>query len=76
MSESVHQRVQKSPDMLRESGVRPIQISAPESRRPDFVDECRRQSIITTAADAADPALDSFIEAALNDLDPEGRGWR
>jgi hypothetical protein len=46
----------------------------PDTRRPGFAEECRRQSRIVAAADAADRDLDAFMDAALVDLDGEGEG--
>jgi hypothetical protein len=43
----------------------------PDARRPGFADECRRQSIVVAAADAADRDLDTFLEAALADVEDE-----
>jgi hypothetical protein len=72
MSASVSQRVQKRRDVLRASGLRPIQIWVPDTRRPGFAEECRRQSLIVAAADMADRALETFLDAALDDLEAEG----
>jgi hypothetical protein len=41
----------------------------PDTRRPGFAEECRRQSRIVAEADAADRDLDAFMDAALVDLD-------
>jgi len=68
----INQRVQKRRDTLRAAGLRPIQIWVPDIRRPGFAEECRRQSRIVAAADAADHDLDAFMDAALVDLSPEG----
>jgi hypothetical protein len=68
----VSQRVQKRRDALRASGLRPIQIWVPDTRRPGFAEECRRQSLIVAAADMADHDLETFLDAALADLEPEG----
>jgi hypothetical protein len=71
MASPVRQRVQKRRDALRAAGLRPIQIWVPDTRRPGFAEECRRQSRIAADADAADPELETFMEIALVDLDPE-----
>ena len=68
----VGQRVQKRRDLLRAAGLRPIQIWVPDTRRPGFADECRRQSRLVAASDAADHDLEAFMDAALADLGPEG----
>jgi hypothetical protein len=61
-------RVAKRREQLRKAGLRPIQIWVPDTRRPGFAEECRRQSQAAAAADAADPELNSFLDAALDDL--------
>lgn len=71
MSASVSRRVQKHRDALRASGLRPIQIWLPDTRQPGFAEECRRQSRIVAAAEAADHDLDLLLDAALADLDDE-----
>lgn len=71
MSAPVTERVRKCRDALRAAGLRPIQIWVPDTRRPGFAEECRRQALVVAAADAADHYLDAFMEAALIDLDPE-----
>jgi hypothetical protein len=62
-------RVQKRRDALRMAGLRPIQIWVPDTRRPDFADECRRQSRLVAQADQGDGALDQFMDEALTDID-------
>ena len=44
MRTSISGRVQKHRAGLRACGLRPIQIWVPDTRRPGFADECRRQS--------------------------------
>lgn len=44
MRTSISDRVQKHRAGLRACGLRPIQIWVPDTRRPGFVEECRRQS--------------------------------
>jgi hypothetical protein len=65
------QRVQKRRDALRAAGLRPVQIWVPDTHRPGFSEECRRQSLVAAATDAADHDLDVFMETALADLDGE-----
>ena len=67
MSDSSADRVKRR-DNLRAMGLRPIQIWVPDTRQPGFDEECRRQSLLVAAADAADPDLDAFMDAALVDL--------
>ena len=62
------ERVRRRRDKLRASGLRPIQIWVPDTRRPGFAEECRRQSVVVAAADAADADLAAFTDAALVEL--------
>lgn len=63
----VNSRVQKHRDALRQAGLRPVQIWVPDTRRPNFVEECQRQSRLAAEADHADAALLEFMDAALAD---------
>lgn len=72
MATPTNERVQKRRDALRASGLRPIQIWVPDTRRPGFAAECRRQSLVVAKADAADSELQAFLDAALADLEGEG----
>ncbi|MCQ8895141.1 antitoxin MazE family protein [Limnobacter humi] len=67
----VNSRVQKHRDALRMAGLRPVQIWVPDTRRPQFAEECRRQSVLAAAADQNDPELETFLSQVLTDLD----GW-
>lgn len=69
----VNQRVQKRRDALRAAGLRPVQIWVPDTRRPGFAEECRRQSRVVAVADAQDDNLDAFLDAALADLAGEDK---
>ena len=71
MADSVTTRVQRRRDALRMAGLRPIQIWVPDTRRPDFAAECRRQSLLVSQADAADTDMMKFMDDALSDVD----GW-
>ena len=64
-------RVQRHRDALRQAGLRPVQLWVRDTRRPDFAQECRRQSLLASQADAADAALVPLMDAALADVD----GW-
>lgn len=46
MNYNVAMRVQKYRKALRDSGLRPIQIWVPDTRKIDFAKECRRQSLL------------------------------
>lgn len=67
----VNARVQKHRAALRAAGLRPVQIWVPDTRRPGFDAECRRQSILVDQADQADADLQDFMDDALADID----GW-
>lgn len=67
MASSVRQRVSKRREALRAAGLRPVQIWVPDTRRPDFADECRRQSRLVAEADSHDAGLDEFLDSALSD---------
>ena len=68
MPAPISERVNKRRDKLRAAGLRPVQIWVPDTRRPGFAEECRRQARIVAAADAADHDLENFMDAALADL--------
>lgn len=68
---SITERVRKHRDMLRMSGLRPVQIWVPDTRRPNFAEECRRQSRLVAKADKADTAMQQFMAESLADVD----GW-
>jgi hypothetical protein len=53
------------------AGLRPVQIWVPDTRRPDFAEECRRQSRLAAQADMADTDILHFMDEALADVD----GW-
>jgi len=68
MPASVKKRVQKRRETLRAAGLRPLQIWVPDTRRPGFAEECRRQSRVVAKADKADQDLQDFLDAALADF--------
>jgi Protein of unknown function (DUF3018) len=67
----VNARVQKHRDALRMAGLRPVQIWVPDTRRPGFAEECRRQCLLVVQSDSADKAMHQFMEEVLADVD----GW-
>ena len=67
----VNSRVQKHRDALRLAGLRPVQLWVPDTRRPDFAQECRRQSRLAAQADMADTDTQQFMDEALADIE----GW-
>ncbi|HEX5486181.1 MAG TPA: antitoxin MazE family protein [Limnobacter sp.] len=68
---NVNSRVQKHRNALRMAGLRPVQIWVPDTRRPDFADNCRRQCQIVAQVDHADAELNQLMEEVLRDVD----GW-
>ena len=68
---AVRERVSAYRARLRAQGLRPVQIWVPDTRRPGFADECRRQSALAAAADLHDPELDMFLEDAAASTE----GW-
>ena len=69
MPTPVSERVQKRRAALRAAGLRPVQIWVPDTRRPGFAAECRRQAALVARADRIDADLGNFMDAALTDLD-------
>jgi hypothetical protein len=67
MASPVSDRVRRRRDALRAAGLRPIQIWAPDTRRPGFGDRCRDQAARAAAADRSDADLAAFLDAALDD---------
>ncbi len=67
----VNSRVQKHRDALRQAGLRLVQIWVPDTRRPDFAEECRRQCHLVAQADMADADMQQLLDKALADVD----GW-
>ena len=69
MPTSVNERVEKRRALLRASGLRPLQIWVPDTRRPGFTEECRLESMIVARADLEDVDLEAFMEGILADAD-------
>ena len=61
--DSMHKRVAKYRRRLRDAGLRPVQIWVPDTRRPGFPEECRRQSL-SLHGDPAEKSALEFIERA------------
>lgn len=70
MKTSTSQRVQKHRAALRASGLRPVQIWVPDTRRAGFAEECRRQSLILRG-DAHEQETADWLEAAA-----DRQGWQ
>ena len=69
MRASTSARVQKHRLALRESGLRPVQIWVPDTRRAGFAEECRRQSQLLQG-DAHEREAVNWLEAAA-----DHEGW-
>ena len=70
MRTSISARVQKHRAALRESGLRPVQIWVPDTRRPGFAEECRRQSLLLQG-DAHEQETIDWLEAIA-----DREGWQ
>lgn len=62
-------RLQRHRARLRDAGLRPVQIWVPDTRRPGFAEECRRQSRLLRG----DPQEAETL-AWLGDV-ADTRGW-
>lgn len=67
----VNTRVQKHRSALRRAGLRPVQIWVPDTRRPGFAQECRRQSRLVAKVERADMQLERLMDEAVADVE----GW-
>jgi hypothetical protein len=67
----ISQRVRKHREVLREAGMRPVQLWVPDTRAQRFAEECHRQCLLVAQADAADAEVRGVLDAALEDLE----GW-
>ncbi len=74
MAAAIAERVRRRREALRRAGLRPIQIWAPDSRKPGFAEECRRQ-VRRIAESDRDDELDGFLEGALRDVANSGE-WK
>jgi hypothetical protein len=68
MTTPASKRVRKHRKALRDSGLRPVQIWVPDTRREGFAEECRRQSLLVSN-DSQEAEILSWIE---NVSDTEG----
>lgn len=71
MATALTLRVKKYRDALRMAGLRPVQIWVPDTRRPDFAEECRRQCQLVAQVDSADTDMQHLMADTLADVD----GW-
>jgi len=65
MASHIAQRVKAHRDGLRASGLRPLQIWVPDTRRPGFAEECARQSKIVRDHPSEREVLD-WIESVAD----------
>ena len=65
----VSQRAQKQRHVLRLAGLRPVQIWVPDTRRPNFTEECRQQCLLVSQSDHADTSTEQLMDEALADLE-------
>lgn len=59
------ERVRRHRSSLRAAGLRPVQIWAPDTRRPEFIEECRRQSL-ALRNDPQEAEILAWIDAAAD----------
>jgi hypothetical protein len=69
MKSPIAMRVQKHRDNLRASGLRPIQIWVPDTRRKGFAKECYRQSNLING-DPQEKEILKWISLVSDD-----KGW-
>ncbi len=67
---SILERVHKHREKLRKSGLRPVQIWVPDTRKKDFTEECRRQSLLI-AHDPQEKEMLDWIEDVS-----DAKGWQ
>ena len=58
-------------DSKRGAGLRPVQLWVPDTRRPNFVEECRRQSRLVAEAERGGTESQDLMDIALVDVE----GW-
>ena len=66
----VIERVQKHRDKLRKRRMRPVQIWVPDTRRPGFAEECKRQSLLVKNDKQEKDVLEFLDDAA------DREGWK
>lgn len=69
MSQSAKQKNDIDEAALRAKGLVPKTIWVPDVNAPGFVEEYARQVRLVAETDAQDPTIESFSQAALEDLD-------
>ena len=69
MAVAVNQRLARRRDALRQAGLRPVQLWVPDTRRPGFLAECRRQSALLSD-DAEEGCVQDWLALVADDW-----GW-
>lgn len=67
----INARVQKHKDARRVAGLRPVEIWVPDTRRPGFAEECRRQSRAIALSGNTDEQVERLMDEAAAVVD----GW-
>lgn len=70
MAEPTSKRVEKRRAALRAAGLRPVQIWVPDTRRPGFAEECRRQCLVVRDDPQETEILDWIDKAS------DTEGWK
>lgn len=65
---SVSDRMERCQDLLKAHGLRPVQIWVPDTRNPDFLEECRRQSHLIKN-DPSDDDINEWLRAVADTHD-------
>ncbi|MEK0418832.1 MAG: hypothetical protein RI949_2838 [Pseudomonadota bacterium] len=68
-------RVQRHRAALRLAGLRPVQIWVPDTRRPDFAQECAKQSARVAASETANPQESAELQALMDQACADVEGW-
>lgn len=71
MSQSAKRKTEIDEAALRAKGLVPKTVWVFDVNAPGFKEACRRESRLLAEADARDPTIESFSEAALLDLAEE-----
>ncbi|ODT48397.1 MAG: hypothetical protein BGO80_15120 [Devosia sp. 63-57] len=53
---------------MRAAGLRPVTIWVPDFDSPEFKERCAQEARLLARADAEDPTIDSFLDAANQEL--------
>ncbi len=64
MAASTNERVRRRREAMRSAGLRPVQIWVPDTRRPEFAEQARRQSLLLRDDPEEHAALEWIDEVA------------